>query len=280
MPAVRFFATIPAGDPDGFYPLLSDRREAAGLLNPLLRQLPSATIDPGFSGVRLRGLTQAAPDFRLSGYRAQGEETAAAIENSYVIRGEMDERDIARASEGLEGNVRLWADPQIKVRKCCFGDLPVGKADDVRSLLGVSALGTAGFDGLGVALAVVDDGIDLDYLARRGVHATLDAGRSITKPGQAGPGQAHASHGTMCAYDALLAAPRATLLDVAALRHSPNLPALLSDALVAFQSLLNLMLASQRPYASLVVSNSWGVLDASWDGYPVGNPLRYIDNPR
>jgi subtilisin family serine protease len=286
VPAVRFFATIPAGDPRGFYPLFSDRRGASATLNRLLRQLPSAIIDTDFSGARLRGLTDAAPDFRLSagvaydsGDGARGGETAAAIENTYVIRGEMDERDIGRASEALEGGVRIWADPQIAVRRCCFGDKPVGTSADVRSLLGVAALGAAGFDGSGVALAVVDDGINLAHLAAKGVSAKLDAGRSTTKPGHPAPGHAPAYHGTMCAYDALLAAPRATLLDIAVLSQSPNLPTLLSDAVVAYQGLLNLMLATPRPYRSLVVSNSWGVLNASWDGYAIGNPLRYIDNP-
>ena len=32
-------------------------------------------------------------------------------------------------------------------------------------------------------------------------------------------------------------------------------------------------------YVGLVISNSWGVFDPSWD-FPAGHPGRYIDNPR
>jgi subtilisin family serine protease len=285
VPSVRFFATVPAADSHRFYPLLSARRGPDAAVRGLLAQLPSAAIDADFAGARLRGLAGATPDFRLSGALAAATDDdavaadAAVLEDTYVIRGKMDERDVERAGEGLEGGVRLWADPQIAVRKtCCFGDRPVGTDADVRRLLGLPALGAAGLDGNGVALAIVDEGINVAHLAAKGMNAKLDANRSTTKAGQPGPGHAPAYHGTMCAYDALLAAPRSTLLDIAVLSHPPNLPTLLSDAVVAFQGLLNLMLATPRPYASLVVSNSWGVLNAAWD-YPAGNPLRYIDNP-
>ncbi len=289
MASVRFFATVPAGDVPGFYATLSDQRESKVVQHgvaELQAQLPSINIDLNYAGARLRGLVSGKPDFRLSGDRTdapdddpKAADVAAALENTYVIRGTMDERDIERASDSLKGGIHIWADPQIAVRKsCCFGDKPVGTAADVRRLLDTKALGAAGFDGKGVAVAIVDEGINLAHLAARGVSAKLDRRYSYSKRGQPGAGNAPVYHGTMCAYDALLVAPQATLLDIAALRRAPNLPTLLSDAVAAFQGLLSLMRAQQRPYASLVVSNSWGVLNSSWD-YPAGNPLRYIDNP-
>jgi hypothetical protein len=55
---------------------------------------------------------------------------------------------------------------------------------------------------------------------------------------------------------------------------------LLSDAVLAYRHLLNIMLAPRRPgeMRSLVVNNSWGMFHPSWD-YPVGHPGNYSDNP-
>lgn len=55
----------------------------------------------------------------------------------------------------------------------------------------------------------------------------------------------------------------------------------LSDAVQAYGVLLKLMLLpdDERPFHSLVVSNSWGMYNASWD-FPPGDPGRYADNPQ
>ena len=85
----------------------------------------------------------------------------------------------------------------------------------------------------------------------------------------------------MCAFDACIAAPACTLVDIAVLRPvSPlrsGLAALLSDAVRAYSHLQGLLTRSDRPRA-LVVSNSWGMFHPSWD-LPPGDPGNYSDNP-
>jgi subtilisin family serine protease len=87
----------------------------------------------------------------------------------------------------------------------------------------------------------------------------------------------------MCAFDATIAAPEAILLDIAVLQSTrPGgsvMEGLLSDALLAYNHLLNIMIAPRRPgeLRSMVVNNSWGMFHSSWD-YPVGNPGNYSHN--
>jgi hypothetical protein len=54
----------------------------------------------------------------------------------------------------------------------------------------------------------------------------------------------------------------------------------LSDAVLAYRHLLDIMLAPQRPgeCRSLVVNNSWGMFHPSWD-FEVNHPGNYSDNP-
>jgi len=145
-------------------------------------------------------------------------------------------------------------------------------------------LHAAGLDGRGVALAIVDFGINLPHLLqKRGLAATLDPASSWVRSGAAGAGAAPVGHGTMCAFDALIAAPKATLLDIAVLANyiPPTsvtpMDALLSDAVSAYAPLARMMLAPNRKYQSLVVSNSWGLSDSRLD-FPKTHPNRYVDN--
>jgi hypothetical protein len=95
-------------------------------------------------------------------------------------------------------------------------------------------------------------------------------------------------HGTMCAYDVLIGAPKATLLDFPILSASApggsTSGRTLSVAMTAFSQLFTSWGVSFAPggvskYAGLVVNNSWGIFHPSWD-FPVGHRGRYIDNPR
>jgi len=144
-------------------------------------------------------------------------------------------------------------------------------------------------DGNGVLLAIVDNGINLAHLRSHGLNPNFSAERSWvpTRPEgqpQLIPGQLPVGHGTMCAFDALIAAPRATLLDIAVLRSQRTgasaMDGLLSDAVLAFSFLLRLLRETRRPgdFRSLVVSNSWGMFQSSWD-LPPGHPGNYSDNP-
>jgi hypothetical protein len=117
----------------------------------------------------------------------------------------------------------------------------------------------------------------------------FDAVNSWNGPGAtANPGQYPVDHGTMCAYDVLIAAPSATLVDVPVLANptagGSTMAGTLAAAVLAHAHLLakwsvSFALGDLGKYLGLVISNSWGVFDPSWD-FPSGHPGRYIDNPR
>jgi hypothetical protein len=134
-----------------------------------------------------------------------------------------------------------------------------------------------------VAVAVMDTGINMAHLKARGVSASINPDVSWSPSGVAGkPGKHKVDHGTMCAYDALIAAPKATLLDFPILGSTTPggsaMDGFLSDALQAYSYLLTRMRASDWKYQATVVSNSWGMYHESWD-FPAGHPGRYADNP-
>jgi hypothetical protein len=206
----------------------------------------------------------------------------------HVVRGVVDSTDLDALHEATklpDDSPRLFADPEIGLFPTCGGNPPVGTAADVRRLLGLGRLQSLGLDGRHVAVAVVDTGINLEYLRSLGVSPTLDAHLSWSPLRTIKPGSAPVDHGTMCAYDILIAAPQATLLDYAVLqstrRGGSAMAGVLSDAVIAYGGLLRMMRLPdhQRHYQSLVVSNSWGMFHPSWD-FPPGNPGRYADNPR
>jgi subtilase family protein len=203
-----------------------------------------------------------------------------------IIRGLMSESDYERAADlhDRHGQPLVYSDPNIDTLVTCCGSPAVGNAIDVENLLDVSSLHASGMDGHDVALAIVDVGINLGYLRSKGRNPVLDtrSGLGWTRPGQPAQGAAWGRHGTMCAYDALIAAPKVNLIDVAILGgYAPppqhQVQPLLSDAIAAYAPLINMMNAASKPYSSLVVSNSWGVSDLSWD-VPLGDGRRYIDN--
>lgn len=211
---------------------------------------------------------------------------------SVLVRGTMAEDQLRpdMFAAGPVGDVTaIFADPVIEPTLTCGDSPPLGTARDVARLLDVPRLARAGMDGNGVLLAIVDNGINLAHLRSRGLNPNFSAERSWvpTRPDgqpQLVPGQLPVAHGTMCAFDALIAAPRATLLDIAVLRSqrtgASSMDGLLSDAVLAFSFLLRLLRETRRPgdFRSLVVSNSWGMFQSSWD-LPPGHPGNYSDNP-
>jgi len=96
------------------------------------------------------------------------------------------------------------------------------------------------------------------------------------------PGWHRVGHGTMCAYDALIAAPKATLLDFPMLlarpvgdHHSKSM----LDA--AWHAYLNLAITwVSGSFDALVASNSWGIFHPCLEDFPPGHRFRFIDNPR
>ncbi|MGO7733239.1 S8/S53 family peptidase [Rhizobium leguminosarum] len=204
---------------------------------------------------------------------------------AFVARGTIDADRIGEVREESQG-VEIFADPEIGLLAPYCGSAALGAVADVAKNLDVAALAKKGLDGSKVAVAIMDTGMNVAYLRKRGLVAKLDRKISWTPPGvPLTPGAYAVDHGTMCAFNILTVAPAAALLDFPILKsRTPGGSAMagfLSDALLAF-AYLNAQLptpAWKRKYKALVVNNSWGMYHPSWD-FPVGHPGRYANNPR
>ncbi|MEU4313792.1 S8 family serine peptidase [Nocardia sp. NPDC024068] len=235
--------------------------------------LPGFTLDPAFPPVALPGATPVS-------------DSAQQQTGTLLVRGEIpdDDRAARTALAGAAGVTGVFADPVIEPVLTCADDGPVGNWNDVAARLGRDTLTEAGLTGAGVALAVVDTGINAAQVNQvSGATITIDAARSWNPAGVAGKaGEFPVDHGTMCAFDALIAAPRATFLDIPALLSTrtggSQMDGLLSDAIAAFAHLRTVLTAQPEDRRALVVSNSWGSFSPQWD-FPVGDPGNYSDNP-
>ncbi|MEL6062171.1 MULTISPECIES: S8 family serine peptidase [unclassified Methylobacterium] len=185
----------------------------------------------------------------------------------------------------LDGGA-IHSDAEIGTTLTCGSSRAVGTTADVRTRLGTDVLARNGLDGTGVAIAIVDGGISLARLAARlGTPPLLDGDQSWSPPTRvSAPGQHRVGHGTMCAFDALIAAPKATLLDIPALgarsAGDHSAAGTIGIAIQAYWFLITRWVLSGPPpgLGALVVSNSWGIYHPSLD-FPEGHPGRYIDNP-
>ena len=207
---------------------------------------------------------------------------------AFLVRGTVDSESVGDVPHEID-NSRVFSDAVVDVCVVCFDGPPVGTRADVETSLDVSTLHAHGLDGEGDAIAIVDTGINLDFLEEKlGFRPRLDESLSWTpEGGSVLPGHFPKGHGTMCAYAALLAAPRATLIDIPALVGTPTggapigrrvseiytaLAPLISAWAIAFTP------SGERPYKALVLSNSWAMYNPGMD-FPQGHPGRYADNP-
>ncbi len=221
----------------------------------------------------------------------------AAVEPSesanFVVRAVVPEEI---AMEGYVNGKPVYSDIDIAAFPICPGDPAHGDADDVRTLHNMAAVHARGHRGDRVAVAIMDTGISAAHLTGLGLpNSAVDRSvlwnpiEMIVRQGRAIPAGGHpAGHGTMCAFDALIAAPEARLLDYPIISQmggaggSSIMAGALSDALKAYSDLEAFWSVSFGPnrqnYDSLVVNNSWGVYHPDWD-FAEGHPGRYIDNP-
>lgn len=208
--------------------------------------------------------------------------------NTYIVRGEINAKDLNafEAEVKKDANVvGVYADVAIEPQLICPNSAPVGNATTVENLLCVSKMKEKSMDGNGVYVAIVDTGVNMNYLNLRGKTPAFNAAWSW-KPATSTitPGNAPVGHGTMCAYDVCIAAPKCTILDIALLTTRATGPTVmsgfLSDAIKAYEHLIRFMSRVKRPgeNASLVVNNSWGMFHPSWD-FPVGHPGNFSRNP-
>jgi hypothetical protein len=208
---------------------------------------------------------------------------------AFAVRGHIEVDDPGEVPEVVDGQP-VFADPRIEPFVTCGGTAALGNFNTVATKLNLAALQAKGLDGSNVAIAIADTGINLAFLnTKLPVPAKFDALNSWTPPGGSTlPGKYPVDHGTMCAFDALIAAPKATLLDFPVLAGSTpgaNITGrTISTALLAFAQLMAGWAVAfagggLSAYKGLVVSNSWGIYHPSWD-FPVGHRGRYIDNPK
>lgn len=202
-----------------------------------------------------------------------------------LVRGEIADDELGSRLPMLTARyphvVGIFADPAIGPLPNC-PDHPVGKWEDVAQQLHVADLHEQGLDGSSVPVAVLDTGINIAHLAgaREGVQVDLDLSWSPPSVGHV-PGRFPVGHGTMCAFNVLIAAPSAQLLDLPVLRsRAPGrtvMEGLLSDAVAAFAHLRRILDLVPEVDRALVVSNSWGPYGPQQDFVP-GHPGNYSDS--
>jgi subtilisin family serine protease len=198
--------------------------------------------------------------------------------------------DFLQRANNDENVVGVFGDPRIEAYEslavCPTG--PVGTDLDVEQLLLVEELHRRGMNGTGVPVAIIDTGISLPFLRRRGKTPEFDAVLSWGPVPEQRLGDMPVGHGTMCAYDVCIAAPACTLIDHALLTsRTPGesvMDGFLSDAVQSYGVLLSYLSRASEPGfgdpppRTLVVNNSWGMFHPSWD-FPVGHLQNYSKNP-
>jgi Subtilase family len=264
----------------------STRRMAQSAEIRSLSTIANIKLDASFAPVPVPSGTPVPPEATEDIERAFGltMDRLAGEEQTYIVRGTLEDEpaDIERLS-AESAVVGVFADVAINPLITCGGSPAVGDDKRVEELLCVPKLKQAGLDGSGVCVAVVDTGINLAYLNSKGKFPSFDLALSWKPPSSTvveNPGALPIGHGTMCAFDACIAAPNCTLLDIAVLlSETPGgtvMEGYLSDAVTAYGHLRTVLRGSSRPKA-LVVTNSWGMFHPSWD-FPIGHPGNYSDN--
>jgi len=242
-------------------------------------------VDHAFAPVPL----PSGPIPALSGsneFAAWSEQTPTYIMRATVAAEALDRfRDAVQSDKQIVG---AFSDPVIQPITTCPNG-PIGTDVDVANALAVGQLASMGLDGAGVRVVVVDTGLNIPYLYARGKHPTFDSQLSWgPQPGMP-LGNIAVNHGTMCAFDICIAAPNCILVDHAVLASPPHtgpvISGLLSDAVKSYGVLLTWITQGPGTFAGtqqappLVVNNSWGMFNPSWD-FPVGDPMNYSDNPQ
>lgn len=186
--------------------------------------------------------------------------------DNYMVVADFESEAAENEFLARTGAQAIYADPQIDVFPIVAPSSAVGTDTDVLNKLNIQRLHQAGSQGRGVKLVIVDSGID-------GTQINV-AGGFNPRPGIA-PGTAQPGHGTMVAYDALIAASNAIVYDYPLLWKGGGWVAYLSDAIRAFSEILITHLQSPGP---MVVVNSWGMYSTNQDA-PTGHPQNYSQNP-
>ena len=214
------------------------------------------------------------PDFGTAGTgipRGEGLSVEGPQGVGFALAAEFDDQEaLDRFASDKSHEIRgIFSDPPIGPFPVVVPTGPVGTSADVCDKLNLTNLHNAKYDGRGVRLMIVDTGICQNDVPVTGGYSPNPA----VAPGNSPPG-----HGTMVAFDALIAAPKAMVFDYPLLRSTGagQWVAFLSDAIRIFSEIMIQKLQTPGP---AVVVNSWGMFDRSKDA-PLGNDQNYSANPK
>ena len=265
---------------------LASRAPAAGLAESLAPAAPGLTVDATYEPVEIPAPQAPEPGANPFALNQPLDFSFEPDAVTHVVRGEIADATVSETISALMVSdpdvVGVFSDPVIETMVC--PKQPVGDHKDVARRLDVSYLKNRGMDGRNVKLAIVDSGINRAHLESLGRKPKLDTGKSWNPPKVTGkPGRHPVDHGTMCAFDAGIAAPKATLLDFALLLAPPSGPKLmsgyLSDGVLGYSKLLRLIRDTAPGRRRMVVNNSWGMFSPRWD-FPPGTPATTATTPR
>lgn len=259
---------------------------APQLSSNLQERIPGLVLDAEFPSVQIPGV-QTSTGAAMSSLSQAVTFSFEPQQSTYLVRGHMpdgaQQHQTMAAALASPDVVGVFSDPIIEGFATCGGDPAIGTAKDVATKLAVRKLASSGMDGADVPLAIVDTGINLAHLKTKGMSLKLDAKRSYVPTGVTTlPGKHPVAHGSMCAFDAAIAAPKATFLDHAVLlsqvHGATQMAGLLSDAVLAYLRLRTVLTSMPSAKRALVVSNSWGMYAPASD-FPPGHAGNYSDNP-
>ncbi len=158
-----------------------------------------------------------------------------------VVACEMD-RNFVKQLHEKRPDIKVWPNSKVELfRTDCQPFKPAVSIATIQTALGVQSIWNKGFEGQNVVVGIVDEGVN-NYYPVIGGYSQTNARRA--------PGTAPiTSHGSMCAADVLVAAPKAKLYDYPFL-GVPNS----GGVLVMMQAILNQRRLDGTPH---IVSNSY-----------------------
>ena len=261
--------------------------------------LPGRKLDidsmPSFRGLELDHSFAAVPQQVFQAHKHRDVSTLVEESEHFFIRGFLHPDQIQKYPHRV-GDADLFAELAIEMwGNCPLNTTPVGDVERVRERLGIARLRAMNLTGEGVAIALFDTGINLKALTQhlKRLHlvpkfAADAAWHPHDNPRK--PGTWDEGHGTMCAYDALIAAPEATLVDFPILEvktrdTNGDLGPQISNAISAFSVLMcSRAHGLLKEYRAVVASNSWGLMNPpkgqeEGHDFPEGHPGRCGNNP-
>ncbi len=240
---------------------------------------------PTYPGMMLDHGYAAVPDRMTHAHSHRDAEEIVEASEHFTVRAYLHAED-SQTPPHRAGDAEVFVEMRLHPFVNCMVEPAVGTAREVAEQLNLSRLKALNLTGEQVAIAILDTGIHLQSLTRSLGRAPRFDPRACWNPQRKHrePGTWPVGHGTMCAFDALLAAPDATLVDFPILEvESPSPDGMMFPYVSSAMRAYGALLASRahgplKKYQALVVSNSWGIYHPD-DDYPAGHPGRFSDNP-